>query len=461
MPRRSKMTTEEFVKKARQIHGEKYDYSRAEFSAIKVPVTIICPEHGPFKMLPYNHLKGQGCPRCSFTRTTEDFVRNARRIFGDKYDYSKTIFKSAHDYVTIICPEHGEFQIRACNHIQGHGCAKCSKNKRYTTDSFIEAAKKVHNNYYDYSEVVYKNAKTKVKIGCPKHGPFWQEPFNHLKGVRCPRCGGEAGGKKITSTTEEFIKKATAIHGDKYDFSKVNYTAAIVKVPIMCKEHGEFWMTPQNILAGHGCPICAGNTQRNTQEFINRANEVHDGIYDYSKVEYVNNHEKVCIMCHQKNRFGHEHGEFWQSPASHLRGSGCPKCKSSHLENQVRSFLKHHGYVFEEQKTFEWLVDIGHMLLDFFIPEYGVAIECQGAQHFFSYEVWGGEQGLQELRRRDKLKKQLCNQHGIESIYFSNLKIKYPYIVLENLGQLLEAIIKRGKVDPSMWKDPELPMSWE
>lgn len=457
---RHKRTQEEFLAEAHKVHGDKFDYSLTEYRSTKHPITIICREHGPFQMLPHNHLHGQGCPKCSFTRTTEDFIRKAREIFGDRYDYSKVDYKSAHDFVTIICPDHGEFQIRACSHIQGHGCAKCSKNKRYTTETFIEAAKQVHNNYYDYSEVVYKNAKTKVKIGCPKHGPFWQEPFNHLKGVRCPHCGGEAGGKKITSTTEEFIRKATAIHGDKYDFSKVNYTAAIDKVPVICKEHGEFWMTPQNILAGHGCPECAGNIQLDTEEFIRRANEIHDGIYDYSKTVYVNNHEKVCIICHKKNRNGKEHGEFWQNPASHMKGVGCPKCNSSHLEKQMRSFLGHNDILFEEQKTFDWLADDGHMYLDFFIPEYGVAIECQGSQHILAYDVWGGEQGLKERQRHDELKKQLCNERGIEVIYFTNLKLQFPYVVLHDYGQLLEAIKAKGKVDPNQWKDPELPFNY-
>lgn len=454
-------TSSEFIAQAINIHGEKYDYSHVLYNGSKKPVTIICHEHGPFQMLPYNHLKGQGCPKCTFTRSTEDFIRNAKKIFGNRYDYSKVDFKSAHDFVTIICPDHGEFQIRAGNHIQGHGCAKCSKNKRYTTKTFVEAAKITHGDYYDYSESVYVNAGTLVKIICPRHGPFMQRPSNHLKGIRCPHCGAEAGGQKISSNTEEFIKKAVAIHGDKYDFSKVDYTSAVDKVPVICKEHGEFWMTPQNILAGHGCPVCAGNIQLDTEEFIKRSNEIHDGIYDYSKTEYINNHEKVCIICHQKNRFGKEHGEFWQNPASHMKGVGCPKCKSSHLEKQVRSFLVHRKIKFNEQQTFDWLTDIGHMFLDFFIPEYGVAVECQGTQHFFPYEVWGGFESLKEIQRRDELKKRLCKEHGIEIIYFSNLRIIYPYFVLEDLGQLLEAILENGKVNPGRWKDPELPLSFE
>lgn len=451
-------TTGDFIEQAKAVHGDKYDYSLTEYKGKNSKVSITCSEHGEFQMLPSNHLKGQGCPKCSFTRTTEDFIRNARKIFGDRYDYSKVNYSSAQAFVTIICPEHGEFRIRACNHIQGHGCAKCSNNKKYTAESFIEAARKAHGDFYDYSESVYVNSFSLVKIICPKHGPFMQRPTNHIKGIRCPHCGGEIGGKKISSNTEEFVRKARAIHGEKYDFSKVDYTSAGEKVLVICKEHGEFWMTPQNILAGHGCPICAGNLQLTTEEFIRRSDEIHEGIYDYSKTEYVNNHVKVCIICHQKNRNGKEHGEFWQNPGSHMQGVGCPKCKSSKLEKQVRSFLDHNGIHFEEQKTFDWLTDVGHMFLDFFIPEYGVAVECQGNQHFMPYEVWGGEESLREIQRRDELKKQLCLDHGIVIIYYSNLRINYPYFVIEDLGQVLEAIKERGKVDASRWIDPELPL---
>lgn len=453
-------TTSEFIAEAKAVHGDKFDYSLTEYKGSKIPITVVCFEHGPFQVLPHNHLKGQGCPKCTFTRSTDDFIRNARKKFGDKYDYSKVDYKSAHDLVTIICPDHGEFQIRAGNHIQGHGCSKCANNQKYTTETFIESARRVHGDFYDYSESVYVSAKRKLKIICPKHGPFFQAPTNHIKGIRCPHCGGEIGGQKITSNTDEFVRKAIAIHGDKYDFSKVNYTAAIEKVPVICRKHGEFWMTPQNILAGHGCPICAGNIQLDTTEFIKRSNEIHDGIYDYSKTEYVNNHEKVCIICHHKNRFGKEHGEFWQNPASHMKGVGCPKCKSSHLEKQVRTFLDHNGFTFEEQQTFDWLTDVGHMYLDFFIPEYGVAVECQGIQHFVPYEFWGGYESLREMQRRDTLKKRLCREHGIEIIYFSNLKIKYPYFVFEDFGQLLSAIKAKGKVELRQWKDPELPFEY-
>ena len=454
------MTTEQFIEQAVSKHGNKYLYSKTEYRGTKHKVCITCMEHGDFWMLPSNHIKGQGCPKCSFTRTTEDFICKAKKVFGDRYDYSKVEYINAQSYVTIICPEHGEYRIRACNHIQGHGCAKCSKNKRYTTESFIELAREVHGNFYDYSETEYVNAKTKVKIICPTHGVFWQIPSNHIKGVRCPHCGGEIGGQKISSNTDEFVGKATNIHGGRYDFSKVVYVSATHKVLVICPLHGEFMMTPQNILAGHGCPICAGNVPLDTKEFVKRSNEIHDNLYDYSETEYINNHEKVCIICHQKNRFGKEHGRFWQNPASHMKGVGCPKCKSSKLEKEVRSILENQRIIFEEQKTFDWLIDVGHMYLDFFLPEYGVGIECQGIQHFVPYEVWGGEDSLKRIQNRDVLKKALCEKHEIEVLYFSNLRIKYPYPVIENIQILLEAIKQRGKIDFRKWEDPELPLEY-
>ena len=341
-------TTAEFIAKAKEVHGDRFDYSQTKYIDTKTPVTIVCSEHGTFQMLPHNHLKGQGCPKCTFTRSTEDFIRNARKIFGDKYDYSKVDYKTAQDFVTIICPEHGEFRIRACNHIQGHGCAKCSKNQKYTTDTFIEAAKKVHGDYYDYSESVYVNAKTKVRIICPKHGPFLQNPNNHLRGVRCPRCGGEIGGQKITSNTEEFIKKATAIHGDKYDFSKVNYTAAIDKVPVICKEHGEFWMTPQNILAGHGCPICAGNIQLNTAEFIKRSNEIHDGIYLIKAKGHTKGNS--IIIVEMDGLFYMIHGDItyvdealYQDKLS-VVFDDLPAARET--QNRIREFIRNHPTVY-------------------------------------------------------------------------------------------------------------------
>lgn len=126
-------------------------------------------------------------------------------------------------------------------------------NKKKTTEEFIEEAKKVHGDKYDYSETVYSAAAKKVKIICPLHGEFYMTGNNHLRGQGCPKCAGN-----VKLTTEEFINKAKGIHGDRYDYSKVNYVNRHTEVCIICPECGEFQQTPNSHLAGNGCPKCKG-----------------------------------------------------------------------------------------------------------------------------------------------------------------------------------------------------------
>ena len=201
-----------------------------------------------------------------------------------------------------------------------------------TSNDFVAQARKIHGNKYDYSKVEYVNSKTKVCIICPKHGEFWQIPYNHLKGFGCCQCGHEKTNASKMSNTQDFIKKAKQVHGDKYDYSKVEYIKSDIKVCIICPKHGEFWQTPNKHLYGDGCPKCGHEnvwTTRGritTEEFIKRAKEIHGDKYDYSKVEYVNSNTNVCILCPK-------HGEFWQIPWTHLRGSGCWKCGIEKLSN--------------------------------------------------------------------------------------------------------------------------------
>ena len=144
---------------------------------------------------------------------------------------------------------------------------------------FIEKARQIHNDKYDYSKVNYVNSRTKVCIICPTHGEFWQTPHNHLKGYGCAECGKEKSHlSKIT--TEDFIVKSKEIHGNKYDYSKACYKTCDIKVCIICPEHGEFWQTPSNHINGSGCPKCANEKRKNTllkdtKLFIDAATLIH------------------------------------------------------------------------------------------------------------------------------------------------------------------------------------------
>ena len=322
-----KLTTEDFIEKATAVHHGKYDYSKVVYKGVDKKVCIICPEHGEFWQQANLHLKGCGCPKCSgnVKRTAEDFFIKAREVHGDKYDLSKVNYVENKTKICVICPEHGEFMITPKNFLRGNGCRKCAtelhaqkrkKDKQY----FLERARKKHGDKYDYSKVEYIDASTKVCIICPEHGEFWQTPNDHYHSG-CEMCAREARAKKrVEKASNAFKEKAIAVHGNKYDYSKVEYKSAKEKVCIICPEHGEFWQAPTTHLGGAGCPRCQGNFRLTKEEFVEKANKVHGGKYNYSKVEYKNISTKVCIICP-------EHGEFWQTPESHLSGHGCPNCQ--------------------------------------------------------------------------------------------------------------------------------------
>ena len=313
--------------------------------------------------------------------------------------------------------------------------------KKKTREEFIQDARDTHGDKYDYSKVEYMNNHTKVCIICPEHdhGEFWQTPKDHIKGQGCKKCANKTKSKCFRSFKEEFIAKAREVHSDKYDYSKVDYVNAKTKVCIICPEHdyGEFWQTPNNHLNDHGCPKCMHDKTREIftstkEEFIKKAIEIHKDKYDYTKVDYVNCDTKVCIICPE-----HDHGEFWQTPNVHLSGCGCPMCNLSHLERSVMNYLDNIGFTYEYQKRFKWL---GKQSLDFYLPDYKVGIECQGLQHFEEIDYFGGKEGLNKCKKRDKLKFKKCQKNGIKVLYYSNLGIEYPYEVFEDVDLLFEEI---------------------
>jgi len=187
---------------------------------------------------------------------TEIFIEKSNLKHNNFYDYSKTVYTRATEKVLINCPIHGDFSQLPNNHKKS-GCPKCGNIKignfqRGTFEVFLEKAKVIHKNKYDYSLVDYKKDKEKIKIICKKHGQFWQMPYAHLKGQGCKKCISEAN----TSSTEKFITKANKKHKFKYDYSLVLYKNSKRKVTIICKEHGNFLQIPNGHLNGFGCPQC-------------------------------------------------------------------------------------------------------------------------------------------------------------------------------------------------------------
>lgn len=209
------------------------------------------------------------------------------------------------------------------------------------------------------------------------------------------------------------------------------------KVCIICKEHGEFLQTPHEHIRGGGCPLCAHNVKYSTDDFIEKAKEIHGDRYDYSKVEYKGIRNKVCIICK-------EHGEFWQTPHAHLLGCGCTLChKISKLEKEVIHLLKFLDIKYTFQKKFRWL---GKQTVDFFLEDYNIAIECQGMQHVVPVRFGGisKEKAINKFNKqiiRDEKKRILCKENNIKILYYSKIKKKFPYRVFDNLNDLKKEII--------------------
>lgn len=332
---------------------------------------------------------------------------------------------------------------------------------KLTTKDFIAKANNVHNGKYDYSKVNYINMRTKVCIICLEHGEFWQTPHDHLNGRGCPKCKGKKISCNKIYTKDTFISKAKLVHGDKYDYSKVNYINSNTKVCIICSEHGEFWQEPKNHLQGQGCPMCAklGNTldfikksksiygdkydyskvkyvdyispltlicntcgnefsqtpqkhfvghgcpycnggMRQTLDwFLDRAKMVHGDKYDYSKVEYVNTKTKVKIICP-------DHGEFEQRVENHINGMGCPKCGHhiSKWEQEVFDYIQSiNPNAIQSERTI-----LNGKEIDIFLPDYNIGIECDGL--LFHSEKY-------KEKKYHINKTELCESKGVRLIH--------------------------------------------
>jgi hypothetical protein len=320
----------DFIKKVLEVHKHKYTYLNVNYVNNSKNVTITCRIHGDFNQNAYNHIRGQGCPTCVGKNiTTERYVKKAKDIHGDKYDYSKVEYKSAQENVIIICKIHGDFSQRPDHHLNGSCCSKCvNKESRLTNEEFIQKAQKIHGDTYNYSKVEYKSSQEHVIIICKIHGMFSQLPTNHLSGNGCSKCFADNN----RFTKEDFINNACEIHGDKYDYSKVEYKSSQENIIIICKIHGEFSQISNSHIMGKGCSKCAGNRKSTTEEFIQKAQELHGDKYDYSSVEYKTAIINVSIICK-------EHGIFNQTPNNHLKGQECYKCNESNFSKEQIKWL--------------------------------------------------------------------------------------------------------------------------
>lgn len=393
----------------------------------------------------------------SWKISTEEYIQRAKSVHGDKYNYELTEYVDVNTLITITCKKHGPIKVNPCTHIRcGSGCIECARDEKIrtaptNTKSFIEKAQKIHGNKYDYSKVDYKGYKTPVEITCPIHGSFWMKPYIHLQPIYqqgCKKCAIEKRVKERTGNKEEFISKSNTFYNFKYNYDKVEYINRLTPVIITCPTHGDFLQKPNDHLNGHECAKCTHPhiNGRTKKELLESFYSVHQGLYSYPDLpERCNEHKKIKIYCSK-------HGIFKQTVKYHLKGGGCPICCNSKHANDLAAKMNENNIIFEREKTFSWLRRRirGRMRLDFYLPDYNVGIEYQGAMHFGihkSNKYTMTKEDYEDLFDRDRVKYNLCNEHGIRILYFCYNKewvpdnyIDHVYTTVKELLEELERI---------------------
>lgn len=347
-----------FIEKVDKIHKQKYSYEKFIFKSGNVKGIVTCPEHGDFQVTPYMHKFGRGCPTC--------------------------------------------------------GRNNAAKLRRTSKENFVTRSNYIHSFKYGYSKFIYINSHTSGIITCPDHGDFEQKPTNHLDGAGCPKCGRIKTINSIKLSLDELVSKWRQIHGYKHDYNKVILKDVSSKVTITClkDDHGDFEITPSAYInSKHGCPKCAniaiGNALRsNSEDFIKNSKKIHYDRYGYDKVFYKNAREKVIVFCHVIG-----HGDFEVTPNNHLRGRGCPMCNTSKGEMTIKNILLKHKIQFVSQFRIPEVKEI--FFYDFYIPEKNLLIEFHGDQHYRFIKYFHKTKEAFDLQLvRDHKKKALARAWG-------------------------------------------------
>lgn len=424
------MNTEKAIKRAIEIHGNYYSFDEFKYIKSNVKSIVICPKHGRFEITPNDLFQGGGCPKCRIDKMKEkntikadEFKKRGYEKFGGRFDYSDLIYNGYQKETDFNCPIHGKIRMKPKDHLKyKYGCPKCTGRSLSTYD-WIKRFFEVHGNLYSYDEFVFLGSKIKSIVICPKHGRFEITPNAHYYGEGCPECAKERVQQFNSMGKEKFLEKAYEIYHGEYRYGdNMVYVNAHTPINAYCDKHGWFETTPNNHLKGKGCPKCAreitaAKLSLGNEGFKERIHSIYGKEFLLDKVNYINNRTPIEIGCKK-------HGYFEVIPEVLFRGNGCPMCNKLRSESEVMDLLAKKGIKFEHEKTFDWLLYKGKQRLDFYLSDYNIAIEYQGIQHFIPVDYankgkeWAMEQ-LNENKKRDKNKKELCEKHGIK-VYYIN-----------------------------------------
>jgi len=290
--------------------------------------------------------------------------------------------------------------------------------RRRTQEEFIEQSLKKHGEKYDYNKSDYINEYTKIIIICREHGEFEQKPSIHLKGHGCRKCRYEKLAANMGGGLTGFIKKASKIHDNKYDYSKVEYSTSQKKVVIICPEHGEFEQLPCNhINKCAGCLKCSTAYQPTNKEFINKLVYKFGERHDYSKTIYTSSKDRITVICP-------EHGEFQIRAESYVRSGSCPRCCSSNEQLVIHDFVTS----FEPTAKSNDREAIRPLELDVYIPSKKLGIEYNG-NYWHSFN----RNETTEERKRHQTKFEKCEKSGIRLFQINTTEYEDKFEIVQSM----------------------------
>lgn len=381
----------------------------------------------------------------------EKIQKLSEAIHGKKYDYSITKpVQNKLGKIQYICPIHGIQEQALSNHLQGKGCRLCANIKRRITktpskEEFLSKAKSkgINIDEYDFDNfnLLERDEKGRVTFICKKHGPYKDWPSNFLKGHGCHICYGHS--KDDTEVQIQLSK----LHPN-LDFSQAKYSEKdkLNRLIVICPKHGIQHISYYNLLNGQGCYYCGREKARikmitPNEECIQRGHEMFQDAYTYEKTDMYNRDSegKITITCRK-------HGDFKILPSNFFKGVGCPKCQESSLEATMRLCLEQNRIDYIYQCSNKFLPWLEKQRIDFYLPVYNAAIECQGGQHFTPTTKFGGEEQFRKQILLDDLKRSRCQNNNVALFYYStSLNIDFPYQVYTNPNSLIADIVyKKG-----------------
>jgi len=434
-----KITTEEFIKKAKEVHGNRYNYSKVNYINKRTKICIICPIHGEQWQLPKDHINGQGCPLCGKEYAKEyikkskslglsGFIQKAKEIHGDKYDYSLiTSYESNKDDIQVICNRCGKIFHSKPNWIlSGHGCKHCEAIKKYLGKDILKKTKEIYGDEYVFPDISPDKEywiKDYTTMVCKVHGNTRKRIDKILLGNKCTACGKLTGSKMKKISVNEAKKRLEKLCDNSLDYNIDEYENTQKPIHFACKKCGKIFTRDLNSLINNNkCPYCkkeeiSKNRTKTTEEYIEQCRKLYGNAYDYSDTIYIASDKKITAKCNECGKY------FSVEANSHLQGHGCPNHyrNKSKIEEEISDFIKKltNCLVIENYRDNKDIKEI-----DIYVPSYKIGIELDGL-------YWHNE--LNKDNNYHLNKTVACENNGIRLIHIFEDEWIYKQDIIKSM----------------------------